>query len=45
MSNKIYQAVKQKVGQCKQEGFGERQDPRLDSFIYYLVANDLSVDL
>ena len=45
MINRIYQAVKQKVGQCKQEGFGERQDPRLDSFIHYLVANDLSVDL
>jgi len=45
MINRIYQAVKQKVGQCKQEGFGERQDPRLDSFVHYLVANDLSVDL
>jgi len=45
MINKIYQAVKQKVSQCKQEGFGERQDPRLDSFVHYLVANDLSVDL
>jgi len=45
MINKIYQAVKQKVGQCKVEGFGERQDPRLDSFVHYLVANDLSVDL
>lgn len=45
MINKIYQAVKQKVQQCKQEGFGERQDPRLDSFIHYLVANELNIDL
>ena len=32
--------------QCsKQEVFGERQDPRLDSFIHYLVANELNIDL
>jgi len=43
--NKVYQAVKQKVQQCKQEGFGERQDPRLDSFVHYLVANELHIDL
>eukprot|EP00092_Neocalanus_flemingeri_P062967 GFUD01076083.1.p1 GENE.GFUD01076083.1~~GFUD01076083.1.p1 ORF type:complete len:385 (+),score=128.60 GFUD01076083.1:22-1155(+) len=42
--NNIYQAVKQKVQQCKQEGFGERQDPRLDSFVHYLVANELTID-
>jgi len=45
MINKIYQAVKQRIQQCKQEGFGDRQDPRLDSFIHYLVANELSIDL
>jgi len=45
MINKIYQAVKQDIGQCKLVGFVERQDPRLDSFVHYLVSNDLSVDL
>ena len=42
--NKIYSAVKQKIQSCRQEGFGETQDPRLDSFLHYLIANDLSID-
>ena len=34
-----------KMQQWKQEGFGERQDPRLDGFIHYLLANVLNIDL
>ena len=45
MINKVYQADKQKGQQCKQEGFGERQHPRLDRFIHYLVAYELNIDL
>lgn len=43
--NKIYQSVKQSVHQCRSEGFGERCDPRLESFMHYLVANDETVDV
>ena len=32
-----------KMQQWKQEGFGERQDHRLDSFIHYLLANVLNI--
>ena len=34
-----------KMQQWKQEGFGERHYPRLDSFIHYLLANVLNIDL
>jgi ubiquitin carboxyl-terminal hydrolase 25/28 len=43
--NKIYQLVKLRVQGGKAEGLGERQDARLESFLHYLVANDLSVDV
>lgn len=43
--NKIYQSVKTTISQSKVDGFGERCDSRLDSFMHYLVANDQSVDL
>ena len=38
--NKIFQKVKQCIQLSKSEGLDERQDPRLESFLHYLVAND-----
>ena len=40
MINKIFQKVKQCIQLSKSEGLDERQDPRLESFLHYLVAND-----
>ena len=37
--NKIFQKVKQCIQLSKSEGLDERQDPRLESFLHYLVAN------
>ena len=42
--NKIYAAVKQKIQAGRNEGFGDSQDVRLESFLHYLIANDLTVD-
>ena len=42
--NKMYGQVKQKIQSAKLGEFGERNDPRLESFVHYLVANDLSID-
>ena len=42
--NKMFTQVKTKIQKCKQTDFGERNDPRLDSFVHYLVANELSID-
>ena len=38
--NKIFQKVKQCIQSPKSEGLDERQDPRLESFLHYLVANE-----
>jgi len=43
--NQIYQQVKRSVHSAREQGLGERHDPRLESFLHYLVANDLTVDL
>ena len=43
--NKIFQIVKTRVLAGKTEGLGEKQDPRLESFLHYLVANDLDIEL
>jgi len=44
--NKIYQQVKNTVHSAREQGgLGERGDPRLEGFLHYLVANDLTVDL
>ena len=42
--NKIYSSVKSKVNNCRPEGFGESYDIRLESFLHYCVANELTVD-
>ena len=42
--NKIYSAIKPKVQTGKTEGFADSQDIRLESFLHYLIANDLTVD-
>ena len=42
--NKIYSAIKPKVQTGKSEGFADSQDIRLESFLHYLIANDLTVD-
>ena len=42
--NKIYSNVKSKVNSCRPEGFGESYDIRLESFLHYCVANELTVD-
>ena len=42
--NKMYSQVKQKIQNAKLGEFGERNDPRLESFVHYLVANDLTID-
>ena len=42
--NKMYSQAKQKIQSAKLGEFGERNDPRLESFCHYLVANDLSID-
>ena len=42
--NKIYSAIKPKVQAGKTEGFTDSMDVRLESFLHYLIANDLTVD-
>ena len=42
--NKIYSAIKPKVQAGRTEGFADSQDIRLESFLHYLIANDLTVD-
>ena len=43
--NRIFQLVKKRVIEWKTQGLWEVSDPRLDSFLHYLVANDVTVHL
>ena len=42
--NKIYAHVKSQVAASRQENFGETGDIRLDSFLHYLIANELTTE-
>ena len=42
--NKIYAAIKPKVAAGRSEGFADSLDIRLESFLHYLIANELTVD-
>jgi len=38
--NSIYSKAKTKIGEARAEGFGERTEPRLESLVHYLSANE-----
>jgi len=43
--NQLYQKTKNKIIEARVEGFGERSEPRLESLIHYLAANEESIPL
>jgi len=45
LSSVVYAEAVEKNKKCLEEGFGEKNDPRLDSFVDYLVANKVDKEM